>query len=468
MSVRTLEPVIHPGLRCLSEVKEAMAIQIRQLLNQVSANSAKRALSPFIRIELPIAEINILFWLYNQRAETRIYWSGRDGSFEFGAIGIADRLKGEGKTDHKELFDYVNSRLSSKYPRLRYYGGLCFDPLRMSGEWGPFGTYQFVIPKFEILRTNGQAIFAFNIAADRVNREDAENAIIQLNQLDFSSEISYRKPPKVLKRLDVPTKEQWNIQFPDILHGIHGKRYDKVVLARESVFGFDVDIRTCALMKHLKDKTPNCFHFCFQPERDTAFLGASPERLYKRSQNQLLSEAIAGTRPRGEDSYHDKQLESQLSHSSKDAYEHKLVVDMVQEQMRRFCRHVETDETALKKLNGSQHLQTSLEGELKSGIRDQEILKALHPTPAVAGTPTETAMDVIRKNESFARGWYAGPIGYVGYDTSEFAVAIRSGLVHSNQLSLYAGAGIVAGSTSDAEWDEIENKIGNFIGVFDK
>ena len=77
-------------------------------------------------------------------------------------------------------------------------------------------------------------------------------------------------------------------------------------------------------------------------------------------------------------------------------------------------------------------------------------------------------MKVIREKEPFGRGWYAGPVGYIGYNTVEFAVAIRSGLINGDRLSLYAGAGIVSGSTVDDEWNEIENKISNFIKVFNK
>lgn len=87
----------------------------------------------------------------------------------------------------------------------------------------------------------------------------------------------------------------------------------------------------------------------------------------------------------------------------------------------------------------------------------------LHPTPAVGGFPREAALREIAALEPFDRGWYAGPIGWVGKDAAEFAVAIRSGLVAGDRVNLYSGAGIVPGSSPDKEWEEIENKIGNFI-----
>jgi len=89
----------------------------------------------------------------------------------------------------------------------------------------------------------------------------------------------------------------------------------------------------------------------------------------------------------------------------------------------------------------------------------------LHPTPALGGTPRDQAMEIIRKLEGFSRGWYGAPIGFVGLDLAEFVVGIRSGLTHGKNLFVYAGAGIVRGSEAQSEWDEVENKISNFIKI---
>ena len=93
------------------------------------------------------------------------------------------------------------------------------------------------------------------------------------------------------------------------------------------------------------------------------------------------------------------------------------------------------------------------------------MLRALHPTPAVGGYPKEGALEEIRSAEPFDRGWYAGPVGWIGAD-AEFAVGIRSGLVRGNRLALFSGAGIVEGSVPEAEWAEIEQKISDFTGMF--
>jgi menaquinone-specific isochorismate synthase len=93
-------------------------------------------------------------------------------------------------------------------------------------------------------------------------------------------------------------------------------------------------------------------------------------------------------------------------------------------------------------------------------------MRALHPTPAVGGYPTSAALTAIRDLEPFDRGWYAGPVGWVGSRGAEFAVALRCGLVRGSSLSLYSGAGIVEGSHPAEEWNEIEQKISDFIRIF--
>ena len=446
----------------LDEIKGLMGEQIRQLPAKVSSVGECPTI---LRYELRCEPIDILAWLHNQKTNTKIYWSDRKAQFETGGLGIADGLKGNGPVDHKELFDYMEDRLSADNPRLRYYGGMNFDHSYCDEQWQEFGAYQFIVPQFELYRAHKLTMFAFNISVNEVNAENIETILSTLQQLDFSPQTAYRKVPKVVKRTDQPDQKNWNIMFNEINEH---KECEKIVLARKSVFNFDVALRSDALLKHLKDRTPDCYHFCFQFSTNCAFLGATPERLYKRDQRTIKSEAIAGTRPRGKDPTEDKEYEHQLLNSPKDSNEHQYVVNAISAALTPFCTTLQSeDRFNLRKLKGSQHLVTRFDGTLKQEISDWNILEALHPTPAVAGCPTKEAIHTIGKLEPFGRGWYAGPVGYVGFDQSEFAVAIRCGLVEGDQLSLYAGAGIVSGSTEEDEWNEIENKISNFIKVFE-
>ena len=450
----------------LDQIKDVLASHIRTLPDKVSSVGTPLKI---LRYEFPCEPLDILTWLHNQQVPQKIYWSGRSGDFEVGGIGVAGILEGNGPIDHAGVFAYMEDRLAADNPSLRYYGGMNFQYPATDANWRSFGSYRFIIPRFELLRQDGQTVLAFNIAFKDICKETIDAILEELKAMDFSPATTYRRPPKVLRRADFPDRQEWEAAFAKT-KGANGRfRYDKIVLARKSVFDFDVYIDPSALLKHLKDKTPQCFHFCFQTDKTTAFLGASPERLYKRSEDRIETEAVAGTSPRGANHEEEAALEQELLNCSKNALEHRYVVDAIREALGELCTDVRTDAKArLVKLEGGQHLVTRLESVLRPGVSDSAIIARLHPTPAVAGCPKDEVLVAIPELEPFSRGWYAGPVGYVGYDQSEFAVAIRSALVNHDKLSLYAGAGIVEGSTAEGEWNEIETKIGNFIEVFNK
>ncbi len=139
----------------------------------------------------------------------------------------------------------------------------------------------------------------------------------------------------------------------------------------------------------------------------------------------------------------------------------------IEEALRPLCTELEAEDGVSEmKLASRRHLVSRVRGELREGVTDADVLRALHPTPAVGGYPGEVALEGIRELEPFDRGWWAGPVGWVGADASEFAVGIRSGLVRGRTLALFSGAGIVPGSRAEEEWAEVEQKIGDFTGAF--
>lgn len=142
--------------------------------------------------------------------------------------------------------------------------------------------------------------------------------------------------------------------------------------------------------------------------------------------------------------------------------------DAVRKELARRCNAVHTDEdVSVLRLDRYQHLYAAIEGILDQFTTDAELLRGLHPTPAVGGVPTREALEWIAETEPFDRGWYAGPVGWVGCDSAEFAVAIRSAIVTGNTLSVYTGAGIVDGSVPADEWAELENKLTPYTSLLD-
>ncbi|MCK6508501.1 isochorismate synthase [Myxococcota bacterium] len=218
-----------------------------------------------------------------------------------------------------------------------------------------------------------------------------------------------------------------------------------------------------ALLAALRAQAADSYVFAFQPTRHTVFLGASPERLYARQGELLFSEALAGTRPRRSDPTQDQRLGEELLASPKDRYEQLLVLRSLRERFGLLCHALaEIPAPALRKLKYVQHLWTPIQGHLHAEVDDTSILRALHPTPAVGGRPSVMALSLLREFERFGRGWYAAPVGWMGAQGAEFAVAIRSALLAQEQLLLFTGAGIVPDSDAETEWQELEQKLKTF------
>lgn len=419
-----------------------------------------------LRVEVPAGDLDPLRWLASQAIGPRSYWSGREDATDVATIGVADAVEGETPADAPKLRERL--ALLSLGADARYYGGLRFDPAgEPGGEWGAFGVYRFVLPRFELRRRAGAATLACNLVLPR-DSERAEELLDTIESLPLDELPGFDGSlPAPVSRSDRPNREGWRANIESALEAFAAGEMDKVVLARRAEFEFEEDLDAVELVLGLRDATPGCFHFLVEPEEGTAFVGASPERLFRREGRGILSEAVAGTRPRGVSAADDEDLREELLGSVKDQAEHSYVRISIGETLGPLCEELEIEDKASEmKLARGRHLVSRIRGTLRAGVTDTEVLEALHPTPAVGGYPKGEALRQIRECEPFDRGWYAGPVGWIGADAAEFAVGIRSGLLRGNTLALYSGAGIVAGSTPDGEWAEIEQKIGDFTRVF--
>ena len=163
--------------------------------------------------------------------------------------------------------------------------------------------------------------------------------------------------------------------------------------------------------------------------------------------------------PRGDTRVDDEALSHTLLNDPKIKHENQLVLDDILARLNRVSLDVGLDQIGILKLNHVQHLKQRIHAYLKPDASDHDLLSALHPTPAVGGTPRASALAFIQQYEPYRRGWYAGAIGVLSQQHSQFAVAIRSALIQHNKITLFAGAGIVKGSVSALEWQELEDKI---------
>ncbi|MEO0435183.1 MAG: chorismate-binding protein, partial [Cyanobacteria bacterium J06656_5] len=163
----------------------------------------------------------------------------------------------------------------------------------------------------------------------------------------------------------------------------------------------------------------------------------------------------------------DHHIAKQLLNSSKERYEHRVVVEFIVEQLIRLGLTPRfSDSPQLLRLANIQHLHTPIQASLPHSLTPLDLVKILHPTPAVAGLPRATASQLLKVTESFDRELYASPIGWIDANgNSEFIVGIRSALIDGRQARLFAGAGIVAQSDPRSELAEVKLKLQALLGT---
>jgi len=429
--------------------------------------------SHWIRLNFNIPEMDPLLWLSYQKGSDRFYWRDRDGRLEIAGMGSALRIEA---ASLEEIFPRINElfKIVQKAPDgLRFFGGIRFNATaEMDADWQPFGIFRSIAPAVEVCREPDRCRLSINYFWQKgTSRSEVREQLFHI----FDGIIFRDAQPipvngeylKILKRIDVPDFSGWRKNIEQALSIITSRELEKIVLARKSSFVLNDHIDPLALMYRLRKRAHPAFHFMFQVNGEHYFLGATPERLYYRTDRHIFSEAVAGTRQRGETPEDDRKLEAELVNSEKDVWEHRLVVNSIRQVFKKICQTYMTDPALqVVKLSKVQHLYLGFRGQLKNRVSDADIIRLLHPTPAVGGYPTNRALEWIDHLEGFDRGWYAGPVGWIGKDKAEFVVAIRSGMVVRNQLHLFSGAGIVEGSEARAEWMEIENKIENFLKIF--
>jgi len=257
-----------------------------------------------------------------------------------------------------------------------------------------------------------------------------------------------------------PSHEHWR-RLVGMFSGAVGRgRIDKVVLARRVDLRSRVELDVPNALRRLAAAAPESTTYAFRRDGRT-FLGATPERLVRTQGRAFRTVAVAGTIGRGLDAAEDARLARALLESDKDHEEHAIVVASIVEQLRDVADALEVaPEPGVMTLRFVQHLVTEISGTLPEGRGLLALGERLHPTPAVGGEPRDAALAMVDEHEGFDRGWYAGPIGWLGADgDGELCVALRCGIVERTRATLFAGCGIVADSDPDLEWEESRIKL---------
>ncbi|HET7656883.1 MAG TPA: isochorismate synthase [Bacillales bacterium] len=403
----------------------------------------------------------------------RFFWMDPEGNATIVGSGTANRLSATGRTRfqliNKKRDALLRNSLIEADPAVSstgplWLGGFSFDPEKKREEvWQSFSEADLNLPSFMLTVSGGEAWLTINCIVEPTTDPlmKTEQILKERDRLlkdceSFPSRSHFESNKLTLREI---APQQFKDAVRDASNEIRNGVLDKIVLSRVMKVQSEANLSVVQLLQRLREEQPNSFLFAIE-RKESCLVGASPERLVKREGERVFSACIAGTTARGKTLSEDEQLGNELLHDRKNLHEHQLVVDMIQSAMKQICSKVEIpDHPSLYKMKNVQHLYTPVVGQAKGKADILSVVEQLHPTPALGGFPQQLAVEKIRAIETHDRGWYGAPVGWLDYKgNGEFAVAIRSGVIHKNEATLFAGNGIVGDSEPESEYRETQMK----------
>lgn len=405
----------------------------------------------------------------------RLLWIAPDRSFSLVGVGSAWAVSSDGAGRFAEagaawqalLRDAVGDEgptpvvMGFAQPGPVLIGGFAFAPHGpVSSEWEGFPAGLLTLPRICVASAGGESRLVLSKVVTPAGSVEHQTDEAAGGPVGAAPQVPYPQTAE-----EHPPGAAWKARVAASAQAVREGVLRKVVLARSvRVRGGPSD--PIAALRMLSAGYPGCTLFAVA-RGARCFLGATPECLVRVRGGEVSAMALAGTAPRGRDDEEDRRLGELLLASSKDRIEHAAVVDLLREDLAGACTEVSADYGPdLMKVANVQHLCTPLTAKIRPPLTLLDLVARLHPTPAVGGVPRETALEWIRRHEGLDRGWYAGPVGWVDQrGEGEFAVAIRSALLHGDEAVLFAGCGIVADSDPDQEYAESRLKLRPMISA---
>ena len=436
----------------------------------------------WIRVEVPIETLDpwTLLPPLQQDGARLMAWSAPSKNVTFVAVGdlIECRPTGVSRFDEARTWwepiandmitvDETGTPVENQTPAC--VAGFAFQNDRnRSKEWVAWGDGALCVPETMVWSTGDNAVAVFTIDS---HEHDVSQHLLKLRaQLD---DWVTRAHPQNRSVANGHVKEHgavdgaweaWRSRVESAQSTMANGALRKVVLARSQAFtpGDANSFDPLATAWALRQRQTNSTTFLIRKKDGQAFLGSSPETLVQLSDHLVTTVALAGTRKRGESSTEeDEALGAALLDSEKDRHEQELVAEAIVEALRPYVHDLQqTADPEIVRHPDVQHLRTEIQGSLANNATIFELVKQLHPTPAVGGLPRESALAWLDDHEHLDRGWYAGPIGWLSpKGEGEFVVAIRSVLMTGHMASAFAGCGLVLSSNPADEWEESQVKL---------
>lgn len=414
----------------------------QQLLQQLSQLRPQKKLLELEASVIGVQESpNLLAWLKGQRHFPQMFWQDRDFDYAFAALGSC-----------REYHRLDESQTAALHLRLPLVGGITFE-----------GKSIFRLPRVMIMKIENDLNVSLFLDGSRFEQE-REICLQLLEEFEKTAQLAQFPQTKHSENYACDFS-RWQNNVTQALTQIHAGSLNKVVLANATTLEFAEPICAYSLLAKSEKQNQGCYHFLLAESSDSFFIGSSPECLYRRDGKNLHTEALAGTVAVSANSTETAANREWLLHDEKNIKENQWVVDGIHQQLADVSEQFTVDELSIKPLKNVQHLRRKIYALLKENVADADCLARMHPTAAVAGLPRAEAKAFITKHEPFQRGWYAGTFGIFDNDAATFCVALRSALVERNKITIYAGAGIVEGSTAEEEWQEIARKAQTMLNL---
>ena len=376
---------------------------------------------------------------------------------------VADAAKAWARGASEVFPSGTDQRVAGK---VRFFGGFSFrEDHQPAGLWEAFPPALFVLPALELEGDAGGARLTARVLVPPATRAEAVLPVLEDALRRVGDGLRNGRQGRDGPESGVPAQRTelgrvtWEDAVQEALLAIQEGRFSKVVLARTLDVTTAEPLDPVDVVLHLWRQNPGTHVFLFEPRAGRPLLGAAPETIATLRRGVFHATAVAGSIARGESEQEQRSLAERLLGSDKDRQEHAISLQDMVARLGPLAEQVWAEEEPhVLTLSGIQHLETEIRARAP-GRSVLELLAALHPTPAVCGLPRDAALEFLRGEEPFERGWYSGPVGFFeGDGNGVFAPALRTAVGHGRTWRLFAGAGIVAGSRPDLEWDETSIK----------
>ncbi|MCU7837153.1 MAG: isochorismate synthase [gamma proteobacterium symbiont of Taylorina sp.] len=427
-----------------------------------------------INKSIPLAAVDI---------EDTFFLSRADSGFTLLGLGSFLTLQAEGsarfdsiKSGYSKILHYWENK--DKISPIAFHAFAFDENDAMTQHWDGLPNTLLFLPVILIKEENSCQTLYVNINRHDIKSQNSYEKLLNqiknyldtyVNKLEALDKA--RQNSQLLKNIDycssITPPSSWLNLTQTAIKKIQSGSIDKIVTSRQLTLQHEKNISVKQLTERLVKHYPTCTVFSYHLSGKSV-IAASPERLLSLNFPDIQSDAIGGTIHRMPV---EKKLLSPLSLSQKLLKEHAFIAQDIYQRLDPFCHSLKMSVSPfLMKLHNMYHLETPIQGTLDNQYDLFDIIENLHPTPAVAGYPAQKAKKWLLENEAYNRGWYTGAFGWLdglsnGNINAELSVMLRCALIDQKRITLFAGAGLVAESDPETEWQETELKMKTILEV---